>query len=77
MHAFLADGHCLYYSVDGCRCPGEGDWEGMQDANELGDRLGMLLDLDQGSMIVWNNDEKLGVMVAEGLVGWSVRSAGW
>ena len=29
----------------------------------------MLLDLDQGSMTVWKNDEKLGVMVAEGLSG--------
>ena len=36
----------------------------------------MLLDLDQGSMTVWKNDEKLGVMVAEGLSGplcWAVE----
>ena len=47
----------------------------MQDAEE-GDRIGMLLDLDQGSMTVWKNDEKMGVMVAEGLSGeycWAVE----
>ena len=50
------------------------DWEGMQGADQ-GDRIGMLLDLDQGSMTVWENDEKLGVMHAEGLMGplcWAV-----
>ena len=47
----------------------------MQTANEQGDRIGMLLDLDQGSMTVWKNGEQLGVMVAEGLSGplcWAV-----
>jgi hypothetical protein len=45
----------------------------MQDAME-GDRIGMLLDLDQGSMTVYKNDERLGVM-ATGLSGeysWAV-----
>ena len=40
-----------------------------------GDHLGMLLDLDQGSMTMWKGDNKLGVMVAEGLSGplcWAV-----
>ena len=35
----------------------------------------MLLDLDQGSMTVWKNGVKLGVMVAKGLNGplcWAV-----
>ena len=35
----------------------------------------MLLDLDQGSMTVWKNDVKLGVMHEEGLSGplcWAV-----
>ena len=44
-------------------------------ATEQGDRIGKLLDLDQGSMTVWKNDVKLGVMVAEGLSGpfcWAV-----
>jgi hypothetical protein len=46
----------------------------MQGANE-GDRIGMLLDLDQGSMTVYTNDVQLGVMQAEGLSGplcWAV-----
>jgi hypothetical protein len=29
----------------------------------------MLLDLDQGSMSIWKNDVKMGVMHAEGLTG--------
>ena len=43
---------------------------------EQGDRIGMLLDLDQGSMSVWKNGELLGVMQAEGLSGplcWAVE----
>ena len=54
--------------------PGGRDWEGEQGAYG-DDRIGMVLDLDQGSMTVWKNDEKLGVMVAEGLRGplcWAV-----
>jgi hypothetical protein len=49
-------------------------WEGMQGAREEGDRIGMLLDLDQGTMTVYKNDERLGVM-ATGLSGeysWAV-----
>ena len=49
------------------------DWEGMQGAEE-GDRIGLLLDLNQGSMTVYKNDERLGVM-ATGLSGeycWTV-----
>ena len=41
----------------------------MQSARKQGDRIGMLLDLDQGSMTVWKNGEQLGVMQAEGLSG--------
>ena len=71
--AFDEDGHCFYSTNEGFRgnkwSPGNHDWEGMQTANEPGDRIGMLLDLDQGSMTVWKNDVRLGVMVAEGLVG--------
>ena len=69
------DGHCFYCTSDGARFPSDIDgagwdsWEGPQNAAEQGDRIGMLLDLDQGSMTVWNNDEKLRVMVAEGLSG--------
>jgi hypothetical protein len=45
----------------------------MQNAKQ-GDRIGMLLDLDQGTMTVYKNDERLGVM-ATGLSGeysWAV-----
>ena len=60
------------------RCdPGYRKWEGMRSARQ-GDRIGMLLDLDQGSMTVWKNDEKLGVVQAEGLSGplcWAVSLA--
>jgi hypothetical protein len=69
------NGHCFYATYNGRRYPGSGEWEGSQSATEQGDRVGMLLDLDQGSMTVWKNDEKLGVMVAEGLSGplcWAV-----
>ena len=41
----------------------------MQSADKPGNRVGMLLDLDQGSMTVYKNGLKLGVMVAEGLSG--------
>ena len=45
------DGHCFYETADGSHLPGNGDWEGSQGA-EPDDRIGMLLDLDQGSMTV-------------------------
>ena len=45
-----------------CRFPGAHDWEGMQPAKEEGDRIGMLLDLDQGTMTIYKNDKWLGVM---------------
>jgi len=63
------DGHCFYGTWTGRREPGYNDWEGVQTAREQGDRIGMLLDLDQGSMSVWKNGERLGVMQAEGLTG--------
>ena len=68
------DGHCLYATGNGCRSPGCHIWQGMQGAIEQGDRIGMLLDLDQGTMTVYKNDERLGVM-ATGLSGeysWAV-----
>jgi hypothetical protein len=50
-------------------------WEdGHCSSGREGDRIGMLLDLDQGSMAVYKNDERLGVM-ATGLSGeycWAV-----
>ncbi len=72
-------GHCFYATYSGCRCPGGHTWEGIKAAKEHGDRIGMLLDLDQGSMTVYKNDVQLGVMQAEGLTGplcWAA-SMGW
>jgi hypothetical protein len=78
--AYNVDGHCCYYTATrGQRYPGHRAWEGMQGAKATGDRIGMLLDLDQGSMTVWKNDEQLGVMQAEGLSGplcWAVSFIG-
>ena len=73
------DGHCFYHTAFGHHYPGNSNWEGMQGAKEPDDRIGMLLDLDQGSMTVWKNDEKLGVTQAEGLSGplcWAVSMYG-
>ena len=72
------DGHCFYYTIGGCRFPYCRPWEGMQDAREEGDRIGLLLDLDQGTMTAYKNDERLGVM-ATGLSGeysWAVSVYG-
>jgi hypothetical protein len=42
---------------------------GMQPTDMADDRVGLLLDLDQGSLTVYKNDERLGVMVVSGLRG--------
>ena len=66
-------GHCFYYTGSGCRFGPDhgrlGNWVGMQDASVRGDRVSMLLDLDQGSMRIFKNDTKLGVIQAAGLSG--------
>ena len=69
------DGHCFFWFGVGTRFPGDSSWEGMQPSTEPGDRIGLLLDLEQGSMAVYKNDERLGVMVRSGLSGeysWAV-----
>eukprot|EP01046_Picozoa_sp_COSAG06_P030294 COSAG06_NODE_2868_length_6151_cov_6.454891_3_plen_308_part_00 len=68
LDASEANGHCFYYTADGSHMPGHRHWEGRQGAIEDGDHTGMLLDLDQGSMTVYKNHERLGVM-ATGLSG--------
>jgi len=63
--AHSVDGHCFYGHIQ---------WEGAEPV-EQGDRIGMLLDLDQGSMSVYSNGAKMGVMRGEGLSGprcWAV-----
>jgi hypothetical protein len=42
--------------------PAPHDWEDRQGAKQDGDRIGMLLDLDQGTMTIYKNDKWLGVM---------------
>eukprot|EP01043_Picozoa_sp_COSAG02_P070261 COSAG02_NODE_12371_length_1556_cov_256.960192_1_plen_319_part_00 len=86
--AQVVPGCALYHAGDGDCLPhiypdrqtvvGQTKWEGMQPAKH-GDRIGMLLDLDQGSMTVWKNDVRLGVMVASGLSGeycWAAELCG-
>ena len=73
-----ADGHCTYESASGAVYPGGKHWEGSQLTERQGDCVGMLLDLGQGSMTLYKNGEKLGVMVTEGLSGplcWAVDQA--
>ena len=77
--AHSVDGHCFYGTHSGRRFPGPTEWEGRQYARKQGTRIGMLLDLDQGSMTVFKDGVQLGVMVAEGLSGplcWAV-SLSW
>ena len=52
-----------YWTMSGGRFTGGYNWQGMQAAMAPGDRIGLLLDLDQGSMSVWKNGERLGVML--------------
>jgi hypothetical protein len=49
----------------------------MEAARERGDRIGLLLDLDQGTMTVYKNDERLGVMATElsGEYSWAVSAS--
>ena len=69
--AHSVGGHCFYGTYDGWsfHLARKQAWEGRQAARS-GDCIGMLLDLDQGSMTVWKDDVKMGVMVAEGLIGY-------
>lgn len=56
------DGGC-FFSTNGGKCyPSGEDWEGSQPAKEEGDRVGMLLDLDDRCISVYKNGERLGTM---------------
>jgi hypothetical protein len=77
-------GHCFYEAESGDGWPSDAesnpvhDWEGAEEASE-GDRIGLLLDLDHGSMNVYKNDELLGVMCESGLGGeycWAAQVQG-
>jgi hypothetical protein len=66
--AWAAHGHCLYHVGNGARCPGQKEWEGRQRAQK-GDRIGLLLDLDQGCMSIYKNGSRLGLLQHSGLSG--------
>jgi hypothetical protein len=71
-NATQEEGHCFYHP--GGRCyPSGTRWEGMQRAWEEGDRIDLLLDLDDGSMFVAKNGEPLGIMQESGLGGAGVE----
>ena len=44
------------------------DWEGMEPIRETSFKIGMVLDLDEGTLDVYKNDRRLGTMM-NGLVG--------
>lgn len=68
-YPFTVHEHCFFDTTDGGAYPYDIGWSGMEQANE-GDRIGMLLDLDQGgTMTVYKNGRRLGVMVEKGLAG--------
>jgi len=62
---------CFYFSFNGmCRIsesPPGSTWEGMEHMSS-GDEAGMLLDLDEGTLSVYKNRRRLGVMKS-GLIG--------
>lgn len=58
-------GHCFFRTAVGCCEPGGVAWRGAQPARE-GDRIGLLVDLDDGSVVVSKNDVRLGLMVPPG-----------
>ena len=68
--------HVFFDAIDGRRWPNtyEQAWEGQQGA-KAGDSIGLLLNRGEGSLSVYKNNERLGVMVAAGLSGeycWAV-----
>jgi len=66
---------CLYYSSTGKCCISDwkgpadfnGTWDGMETMSS-GDEMGLLLDLDEGTLSLYKNEVKLGVM-KRGLAG--------
>ena len=46
--------HCLFYAFEGYCQPGFHRWEGMECARP-GDCIGLLLDLDEGSMTTFKS----------------------
>jgi len=66
-------GYCFSSDWGGSDQPVSNRWEGMESMS-LGDEIGMLLDLDEGTLSVYKNRRKLGVL-KNGLAGpycWAV-----
>ena len=53
------DGHCFISTRGGHCWPSRSDWEGRQGAGRAGDRVGLLLDLDEGSVTVYKHSAGL------------------
>ena len=64
---------CFYGGGDGRSWPSGSDWPGRRGCNQ-GDRVGLTLDLDKGTMSVSRNGELLGVMQSglRGQFRWAV-----
>ena len=52
------EGHCLFYTYNGAYYPTQDAWQGKQGAQDAGDRVGLLLDLELGALSVWKNGER-------------------
>jgi hypothetical protein len=79
--AAAVEGHCFYNTFTGFRLPGYHRWQNEAEADgtspfaDKGDRIGLLLDLEKGTMSVYKNDKWLGVMAEVESVGeycWAV-----
>ena len=57
-----------YHTSNGRRTPGQAAWHGMRCACR-GDKIGLLLNIDEGSLEVFKNDQRLGMMMRHELVG--------
>ena len=65
---FNVEGNCVLHTASGRVFPGFRAWPGLC-MMKAGDRIGLLLDLDRGSLTAYKNGERMGIMVAEGLSG--------
>ena len=75
--AHIAPGNCLFIWGSGgvVTTPRCHNWHGIPGSAQLGDRVGLLLDTNKGSLAVFKNDVLAGMMVESGLMGryrWAV-----
>ena len=75
----MPDESCFYWAHDGSRFPGYESGNRMIPLGALlGDRIGLLLDLDAGTMHVYNNDRLQGEL-QNGLSGrsfcWAIETS--